>query len=151
MTALYNIITLLENTFNKEPWHGPSVKSVINGITQQQSLSKLNNSHSIIELVGHMTSWRTYTAKKLIDDKSFKMTDELNFPSATDWQKVLQTLDESQVTLIEAIKKFDEKRLPDIVPSTNHQYSYYTLLHGIIHHDLYHTGQIAIVKKHFGF
>jgi uncharacterized damage-inducible protein DinB len=35
--------------------------------------------------------------------------------------------------------------LKDNVPGT--EYDYYTLLHGIIHHDLYHTGQIAAFKK----
>jgi hypothetical protein len=26
--------------------------------------------------------------------------------------------------------------------------SYYVLLHGIVQHDVYHAGQIAILKKH---
>jgi hypothetical protein len=151
MTELQNVITLLENTFDKAPWHGPSVKAVISGISQAQSLSRLNNSHTIIELVSHMTSWRIFTTKRLQGDVTFKMTGELNFPANADWKKVVHDLDDSQVALMDTIKKFDDKKLNDLVLSTTHQYTYYTLMHSTIHHDLYHSGQIMIIKKHFGF
>jgi hypothetical protein len=49
-----------------------------------------------------------------------------------------------------AIIKFGSKKLSDIPPFTTHPYTCYSTLHGIIPHDLYHTGHIMIVKKHFG-
>ncbi len=45
-------------------------------------------------------------------------------------------------------KREDDKFLDTIVPGRN--YSYYTLLHGIVNHDLYHAGQIALIKKGLG-
>jgi len=39
----------------------------------------------------------------------------------------------------------DGARLEEITPGTS--YSNYVLLHGVIQHDLYHAGQIALLKK----
>jgi uncharacterized damage-inducible protein DinB len=151
MTELENITTLLKNTYENNPWYGPPVKDAIQGITQEQALKKLENTHTIIELVSHMTSWRIYAINKLTGNTNFKMTEDLNFPSETNWKNLVIKLEESQSELLASIEKFPEKKLHDDVPSTHHVYTYSTLLHGIIHHDIYHTGQIMIIRKHFNF
>ena len=52
----------------------------------------------------------------------------------------------SQEELITELEKRQEDEfLDEIVPGR--AYDYYTMLHGIIQHDLYHCGQIAILKK----
>jgi len=61
----------------------------------------------------------------------------------------LLKLQESQKELIEAAAKFPEERYGELVPSKVQKYTYYTLLHGIMQHDIYHLGQIAILKKGF--
>jgi uncharacterized damage-inducible protein DinB len=40
-----------------------------------------------------------------------------------------------------------DDRLSEPAPGIRRQYSIYEMLHGIIQHDLYHAGQIAILKK----
>jgi uncharacterized damage-inducible protein DinB len=150
MSELKNIVTLLENTFGNNPWHGPSVKDALRNITPVNAMQRLNNSHSIIELVNHMTTWRNYTIKKLGSDIAFEMTQEQNFPAEKDWSSTQKNLGESQTKLIAVINAFDRKKLSETVPLSKYPYSYYAMLHGIIHHDLYHTGQIMIIKKHFG-
>ena len=142
-----NIISLLQCTFEKGAWHGSSVKEMLKDISSEQSLKRVNNTHSIIELVAHMTAWRIFVAKRLEGDIEFKMTEELNFPSLPDWALTLQQLEDSQIRLLSALEEFPESRLPELVTSSTHQYSFYALLHGIIHHDLYHIGQIALIKK----
>lgn len=137
----------MQKTFEKNAWHGPSIKEVLPDISPQQSLKKLPNTHSIIELVSHMTSWRVYTTKRLQGDHQFKVTEQLNFPSSSDWSKALQDLDASQAALLQAVTDFPAERLHEVVPNNKQQYTFYTLLHGIIHHDLYHLGQIVLIKK----
>jgi hypothetical protein len=144
---LSQIYKLVRRTFEKEPWHGPSVKEVLEGITPEQSFKRLPESHSIIELVAHMASWRIFVVKKLKGDLDYRITDDLNFPAVSDWTKVLSDLHESQVELLEGIKVFDETKLHELVPHSPNTYTFYTLLHGIIHHDLYHIGQISLIKK----
>jgi uncharacterized damage-inducible protein DinB len=121
----------------------------LQGITDQQAQARLNDTHSIIELVAHMVAWRRFVCKRMEGDTEYKVTDEMNFPRETDWQKVLSELEKGQADLLRAIQAFPLTKLHEIVPHGSHQYTYYTLLHGIIHHDLYHTGQIMLMRKHF--
>ena len=79
--------------------------------------------------------------------------DEMNFPPVNDsseiaWQTTLQALAASNQALRDAIRKIDDAKLEEIVPEAN--YSIYALLHGVIQHDLYHAGQIALLKKACG-
>jgi len=142
-----NIHKLLQRTFEKNAWHGPAVKEVLENITPEQSRKRLPDSHSIIELVAHMTAWRVFLIKKLQGDSAYKVTEEMNFPAAADWPMALEELDKSQMKLLETVMAFDHTKLHEVVPHGTYNYSYYSLLHGIIHHDLYHAGQIALIKK----
>ena len=147
MSEIQNIVKLLQRTFEKQPWHGPSVKDVLSKIDASDANNRVGNTHSIAELVGHMTAWRTFTAKKLIGDHSYKVAEHLNFPIPSDWATVLEELETSQTQLIEAIQNFPAEKLSELVPHGEYRYTYYTLLHGIIHHDLYHLGQIMLIHK----
>jgi uncharacterized damage-inducible protein DinB len=94
-----------------------------------------------------LTTWRNYVAKKLNGETAYTVPDEMNFPVITDWSKAVKDLEESQRTLVGAIEKFPDEKLSDLVQGVTHKYTYYTMLHGIIHHDLYHTGQIILIRK----
>jgi uncharacterized damage-inducible protein DinB len=145
---IQNIATLLNSTYEKGAWHGPSVKEVLADLTQATAHKRINNSHSIIELIAHMASWRIYVAERLIGNNDFEVGDHLNFPKIDKLTEALFRLETSQQKLMAAIGSFPEEKLTDVVPNTSHNYTYYTLLHGIIHHDLYHAGQIQIIKKY---
>jgi uncharacterized damage-inducible protein DinB len=149
MTEIENIISLLTSTFEKNAWHGPSVKETLNGVTSALSQRRFENTHSIIELVAHMTAWRNFVIQKLKGDETYRVDDEKNFPVATDWLQTVANLDESQAQLIQALENFPVSKLFELVPHKAYRYNFYFLLHGIIHHDLYHIGQIALIKKSF--
>jgi uncharacterized damage-inducible protein DinB len=142
------ILKLLERSFTQGAWYGPSVKEVLREITPEMAKHKLLASHSIEVLVAHMSAWRTYVTKKLWD-MEHTVTDEMNFPQPTEWLVVLDLLDESQRLLLSAVRDFDEQKLTSLVPQASYPYTFYTLLHGIIHHDIYHVGQIVLLKKDF--
>ena len=144
---LKHLIKMLQHTYEKNAWHGPAVKEVIENVTAADAQKKLPNSHSIIELVAHMTAWRIFVVKKLQGNTDYKVTDEMNFTTPTDWVKVQEELETSQARLLEALKAFDGSKLYEPLPHGSYNYNFYTLLNGIIHHDLYHAGQIALLKK----
>lgn len=146
-TEKEKIRRLLERTFEKGAWHGPSVKEAIAGISQEQSHHRFLNTHSIIELVTHMTAWRTYVTKRLLGDSVYEVSDEMNFPKSSDWKKAVDDLNKSQEELLKALDSFPEERFAELVPHPSAKLTFYTLLHGIIHHDLYHTGQIKLIGK----
>jgi len=146
-SEIQNIKNILKGTFGKKAWHGPTIKEVLEGITSEQATNSIGNSHTIIELLAHMTAWRIFVVKKLEGDQDYKVTEDLNFPVVSDLQKTIAGLEESQVRLLDALAQFPESQLHEIVPHSSYNYSFYTLLHGIVHHDLYHLGQIALLKK----
>jgi uncharacterized damage-inducible protein DinB len=146
-TETEKITKLLHRSFEKGAWHGPTVKESIQDVTQETSSKRLPNAHSIIELVGHLTTWRNYVVKKLNGEIEYNVADEMNFPGLTDWSQAVADLEKSQQNLLNALSKFPDEKLADLVQGVSHKYTYYTMLHGIIHHDLYHTGQIILIKK----
>ena len=135
----------LQKSFHGPAWHGPSVMEVLTDPTPNNVSQKISDSHSIIELVLHMAAWRDFVVKRLQGNDKFEVSDEANFPKGTDWKLALTTLQQSQKDLMSAIDQFPDEKLQEIVPTRN--YDFYTMLHGIIQHDIYHTGQIVLLKK----
>jgi uncharacterized damage-inducible protein DinB len=147
MNEITRISRILRHAFEKNAWHGPAIKEVLGDITEEQSQKKLNNSHSIIELVAHMTAWRTYTIRKLEGDESFDIeNNESNFPHLKNWSVAQTALEESQIRLSSMLNDLPEEKLFEKVPGR--KYDFYTLIHGMIHHDIYHLGQIQLIKKY---
>ncbi len=140
------IINILKHTFEKDAWHGSSVKEALADVAEEQAFNRIGDSHSIIELVAHITAWRNYVTEKLRGNDSIELTDEQNFSKERDWNKALLNLEQSQVNLLKALEETPDEKLNEVVP--NRKFKFYTMLHGIIHHDLYHTGQIVLLKKH---
>lgn len=139
------VVNMLRNVYERDAWHGPSVKEVLASVDIAEAGKRIYNSHSIIELVNHMTSWRNFVIHKLTGDDAYDVNEEQNFPKSSDWRKSLSDLQESQQKLITTIQEFPAQKLADKVPGRS--YDYYTLIHGIIQHDIYHIGQIQIIKK----
>jgi uncharacterized damage-inducible protein DinB len=142
---LQRIIGLLQNSFNGPAWHGPAVMEVLTTVTPKTATQNISTSHSIIELVLHMATWRNFVSKRLRGDDKFEVSDEENFPKGKDWTAALKALQLSQDELIKAISQFPEEKLAKIVPTRT--YNFYAMLHGIIQHDIYHTGQIVLLMK----
>ena len=61
------------------------------------------------------------------------------------WKRSLATLAENRTRLRNYIKTVRDDQLDEKVQREN--YSQYVLLHGLVQHDLYHAGQIAVLKK----
>ena len=144
------IARMLEKTFDKQPWYGSSILGILSDMRPEITDVRHGETNSILELVRHMTSWRIFATKRLLGDNNYEVTDEANFPKGGSWEEAVANFKQSQQALVEAVKNFSDTRLTELVPSKTHKYTYYTLLHGIIQHDVYHLGQIAYVKKSLG-
>jgi uncharacterized damage-inducible protein DinB len=139
------LIRQLDRVFNGPAWHGPSVVETLNQITEAHTLNKFKDSHTLIQLIAHMATWRRFVIERLNGNGAFDVTEEQNFVTPTDLLETIQLLKNTQQELVMAIENFPEERLKDKVDSRN--YSFQTMLHGILHHDLYHLGQIGLLKR----
>ena len=154
MNELERIADQLQRAFDGEAWHGPSVMSLIGDLSAAEAASRpIPAAHSIWELVMHIAAWER-VGKRRLDGEPAQLSDEENFPAVTDqsenaWQRTKLELVNTHRALIETIKSIDESRLDQPIvsdPATPFS-SVYVTLHGVVQHDLYHAGQIAILKK----
>ncbi len=144
---------MVRRHYDGETWHGPSLIETLSDVSPEQAVKRLlPNTHNIAEIIGHLTAWRTFALEKLTGGDSYDIV--LN--SEDDWRKVdsltaeglhdlLVGLADSQTELLDVLETVNDRRLNDIVPGR--KYSYYTLLQGFIQHDIYHSGQISLLKK----
>ncbi len=143
---LQRLSDLYRNSFEGFAWHGPPVMEILKEVTPAQASRRLGNHHTIHELVAHMTAWRIFALEKLKGNTEYNVTDEYNFPEhPAPWADTLNALRQSQENLLLAMKALPPEKAAEKVPGK--KYTFYTLLHGIIHHDLYHLGQIALIRK----
>jgi uncharacterized damage-inducible protein DinB len=143
---LQRLADIYRNSFEGFAWHGPPVMEVLKEVTPDQADRRLGSHHSIHELVAHMTAWRVFALEKLNGNEAYDVSEEQNFPDQPlPWADTLNALRRSQEELLTALGKLTAAKLSEKVPGK--KYSFYTLLHGIIHHDLYHLGQIALIRK----
>ncbi|HEY5692459.1 MAG TPA: DinB family protein [Cyclobacteriaceae bacterium] len=141
------IINTLKDVYNGNPWHGPSITNVLSKLSENKLNAKIGNGHSIVELILHIVAWRTFAIKKLKGDHDYNVDDEANFPKGRSLKDALDQLDNSQAELMDAINHFDPQKLNEEIPGK--KYSYYKMIAGITHHDLYHLGQIVMITKQF--
>jgi uncharacterized damage-inducible protein DinB len=73
-------------------------------------------------------------------------------PTAEAWQAARERLNDAHRALVEAVEQLPEAKLFAATNDprdreTGSGVSHYVLLHGIVQHDVYHAGQIALVRK----
>lgn len=139
------LLRQLDRVFNGPAWHGPSVSETLKEITERNALNKVGDSHTTVQLIAHMAAWRNFVIEKLAGNDAYDVSEDVNFPSKPNLQESIIALMQSQEKLMWAIEQFPEERLRDKVP--HREYSFQTMLHGILHHDLYHLGQLGLLKK----
>jgi uncharacterized damage-inducible protein DinB len=105
--------------------------------------------HSIWELVLHIAVWDEAGLRRLSGEK-WQPKGLANFPAvttATDgaWRKAVAATKRTHETLVKTVAGLPDSRLKERIPGK--RYDFYHLLHGIAQHELYHAGQIAILKK----
>ena len=160
MTESSRLIGQLKRAHDGDPWHGSPVKAILNGVTHEQAAQRPpNGAHSIWEIVLHMTGWRTEVARRATGEPAGE-PEGGDWPAAgaataARWQAALGALDEAHQNLANVVRGLsDERMLQPTNDPRNRELgtgvSYYELLHGIVQHDAYHAGQIAIIKKILG-
>jgi uncharacterized damage-inducible protein DinB len=153
MREIDRILDQMDRAFSADAWHGPSLMSALEGVSPEgPSKHPIGGAHSIWELVHHVSSWNTIVLRRLRGE-DVEVTAERDWPpvwevSGVAWQRALDNLSESHARLREFVATIQDARLDVNDQKTSGQNtSRYVLLHGVIQHDCYHAGQIAILKK----
>ncbi|MGH7742603.1 MAG: DinB family protein [Candidatus Eiseniibacteriota bacterium] len=142
------ILDQLQRAYTAQAWHGPAVLEVLAGVDATAARRRpIRSAHTILELVFHMTAWKDIVRRRLEGEK-FDVTPAMDWPVPDEgdgvWERALAGLERAHLRLRDGVARFDPEKL-DQAPASGS--TAYVLMHGIIQHDLYHAGQIALLKK----
>ncbi len=151
MSEVSTLKGILRSTANGPAWHGPSVAETLEGITADQAASNpLKGAHSIWELVLHMDAWQVFALRMCEGNPVEMLEGDADWPpvDSTDesaWVKAKVALANHAQRLNELLDEWDDNKLREPVPGR--EFPFKVLLHGVAHHNIYHAGQIALLKK----
>ena len=153
MTEATRIADQLSRAFAGEAWHGDSVVEILEGVTAAQAAARpIKDAHTIWELVLHVAAWDGAVLRRM-GGTAVALSDAENFPAVTEaseaaWRKALAEARRVHEALAAAVAALPDSRLYEMVPGKEGaHYTFYYMLHGVVQHELYHAGQMALLKK----
>jgi len=137
----------LRLAFEGPAWHGPSVLEALNGVTAAQASARpIGAAHSIEDLTLHLSGTYALVLRRLRGDgRQLAPEEDWPMPSAP-WPAPIEMLKGLHEELMRALATFPEQGL-DAPLVRESPYTAYTQFIGVTQHNLYHAGQIALLKK----
>jgi uncharacterized damage-inducible protein DinB len=150
MDEIKRIDDQLRRAFEGHAWHGPSLRELLADVTAEQATARsVSGAHSIWEIALHIAAWHEGVRRR-VEGGRVELSPEEDWPpvastSEAAWQDALAVLERTHTDLRRTVSRLADARLQEMVAGKDH--SVYVMLHGLIQHDLYHAGQIALLKK----
>jgi len=149
------LLTMIDQAFDHRSWHGTNLKGSIKGLSAADAAWRpAPDRHNLWEIVIHAAYWKYIVRRRLLSEKrgSFPLKGSSWFvrpPGVTsgeaDWKADVALLTEMHQRLRAAIAGLSSKDLAYIPRGS--KVSNLDLITGIAAHDLYHAGQIQILKR----
>ncbi|HYT90825.1 MAG TPA: DinB family protein [Gemmataceae bacterium] len=147
------LLHLLDTSFEKKAWHGPNLRGSIRGVTPEQAAWRpAPERHNIWEIVVHAAYWKYAVRRRLLGEKrgSFPLKGSNWFVRPTElteeaWRADVALLEATHRTLRAAIATFAPEDLYKTPAGS--KVSNLALITGIAAHDVYHAGQIQLLKR----
>jgi DinB superfamily len=141
------LLRILDEAYDATAWHGATLRGSLGGVTPNQAFWRpAEDRHNIWELMLHAAYWKFVARRRLMGDRggtfARKGRDWFQTPSPTEeaWQADLALLDEHHQALRKALARAPAKRVEEHVRA----------IYGVAAHDVYHTGQIQLLKRLYG-
>ncbi len=147
------LIELLDQAFEKAAWHGPNLRGSVRGLKLDELLWKpAPKRHCVWDIILHTAYWKYIVYRKLTGAErgSFPRKPS-NWPSLPDrpdkksWDDDLSLLRAQHALLRNAVSDFPQSKLNQSAPKS--KYRYVQFIYGAASHDLYHAGQIQLLKR----
>jgi DinB family protein len=147
------LLEVFDQAYTAPAWHGTPLKGTIRGLTARDALWRPRRGrHNIWELVLHTAYWKCMVRRRLLRDP------EIHFPrpghnwpalpsrpDAAAWKRDRALLDEQHALLRRAIARLDPAQLGR--RGWRSKWRAADEVYGIASHDLYHAGQIQLLKR----
>ena len=153
MSETARLADQIRRAFEGDAWHGDSILELLAGVNAKTAASHpIKGAHSIWELLLHIAAWDGAAMRRTVG-QAVELKDKENFPPVEDtgeasWSKTVEQVKQTHAQLVKAVAAFPDARLLEQVPGKEEDYyNYFYLFSGIVQHELYHAGQIALLKK----
>jgi hypothetical protein len=150
---LDQLLAIIDAAYNRHSWHGANLRGSIRGVTLKVAgWRPAPRRHNIWELVVHAAYWKYIALRRLTGGErgSFPLKGSNFFARSsglTDrrWTEDVRLLDNTHASLREAVAALAPRDLAVTPPGS--KVSNFALLSGVAAHDLYHAGQIQLLKR----
>jgi DinB superfamily len=148
-----NLLGLLDEAYKRAAWHGPNLRGSIRGLTAKEAAWRPKaGRHNIWEIVVHAAYWKYTVRRRLLGEKrgSFSLSGSNWFPRPADrgekaWRADIAMLDGEHQRLIAAVSVVEPESLD--LSARGSKTVTRRLIAGIALHDVYHAGQIQLIKR----
>ncbi|MEA1786181.1 DinB family protein [Arenibacter sp. GZD96] len=137
-------------------WLGENFSKKLAMVDETEVFTRpLPNLHSIAEIISHLTIWRKETILKINNGKGSLidngeeswLTNDLLIEIG--WKKILKEYKDSLLEVIALLENREDSFLVQKYYDNDfkgwHEYRF--VLNGMLHHDIYHLGQLGIIIK----
>ena len=150
------LLTLLDQGFDRKAWHGPNLAGSLRGLTAEQALRRpAPGRHSIWDIALHCAYWKSVVRRRLGADPGER------FPRGpSDWPALPDPSDEAAWKADLKLLRDEHRRLRTAVaglrpadlhrPAPGQKRPRIVHLEGIAMHDVYHAGQIRLLRRLIG-
>lgn len=139
----------IETTYKGDSWHGPNLMNTLKGIDHKQAMKRpLGHRHTIWELTDHTSFWMEEVWKAVKNMEATELDPEHNWPemgaTEEEWRQSVVRLEAAVNMVLDALAMWRDEQLYEEVPGRD--YTFKQMLHGMVHHNLYHAGQINLLR-----
>lgn len=149
------LVDQLERSFHGGAWHGPAVLESLEGVDAEIARRHpIANAHSIGEIVLHLAAWIDVTRRRIEGEPVHGLPDVEDWPDCgcadeAEWRRLCGTLEASHAALQRTLRALtSDARLDDLVAGSDPTVR--SSLSGLVQHNVYHAGQIVLLKKAAG-
>jgi uncharacterized damage-inducible protein DinB len=140
----------LRHALDGSAWHGPSLAEALERVTAAAAHARpLADAHTIAELVAHIAVWLEVPARRLAGEAYEPAGTAEDWPPVTTdeagWRAALDQLHIARGELEAALADTDDSALDQRVPGRDYDVRF--MLHGVVQHVVYHTGQVKLLAK----
>ena len=147
-------LSVIDQAFDRRSWHGTNLKGSLKGMTAAEAAWRpARGRRNAWEFALHAAYWKYTVRRRLTGEArgSFPLKGSNFFerpegsPTEDAWKADVRLLVETHATLREAIARLSQTELRATQPGS--KISNLALVTGIAAHDLYHAGQIQLIKR----
>jgi uncharacterized damage-inducible protein DinB len=149
MSELRRFEKLIKDHFDGHPWIDVSLMDTLSDISAEEASTKVGNLNTIWQIVLHITEWKRSIIARLSGILSPAPAHNhiyaVEFCSDEAWDEAIEDLSDAHHELLKMLTIFDVEKFDHIYAPNG--LSYYEHLNGALQHDVYHLGQIVILKR----